>query len=533
MRPPSVVPGLEESSLAGSPSRTSAEEAGVAWSLLLACALVLLPRLAVFPFSENLYGDAVARTELAQRWLTAPHWIAHMDDGAFQYGPLHLYLVAGALALGIDREDAGRWVSLLFGVLSVLPLWSLSRRLSGTAGAWWATIGLALWGMHIQMSTTGGSESLGLFLVLWTLALFAQGLDENRFSPLFGSALVLNLACAVRYDCWLLVPLLSVLLYLGDKDRVAAITRGTFYLLLSLPFPLLWMQGNERVKGDPFAPIRYIESFHKAWVAEGVARWSSLGYRAQNLLFWPGVALLTLSPLIAWFGMRGMLQVWRKRREERWLIWVALVPTAYFTFRSAVLLDFVPLARFAISQVALLLPFVGEGYLATVEGRSATVRRTWATAALLLAIATPVTMALLTFRRDDTVAASLRPVSPISTNPPAVMQVASWLKTEVASRGGAAALDIDNHYWDLQIAFFSGLPDTRISRLRWDIFRKQLAEQHPEVLVRREGGALEHERDFLLLGTTVSFDGDGWEEVPGFERPWHVYRRAGSRAGSR
>jgi hypothetical protein len=109
------------------------------------------------------------------------------------------------------------------------------------------------------------------------------------------------------------------------------------------------------------------------------------------------------------------------------------------------------------------------------------------------------------------------------------MQVASWLKTEVASRGGAAALDIDKNYWDLQIAFFSGLPDTRISRLRWDIFRKQLAEQHPEVLVRREGGALEHERDFLLLGTTVSFDGDGWEEVPGFQRPWHVYRRAGSR----
>jgi hypothetical protein len=260
-----------------------------------------------------------------------------------------------------------------------------------------------------------------------------------------------------------------------------------------------------------------------------VARWTSLGYRAQNLVFWPGVALLTLSPLIAWFGMRGMVRVWRQRREERWLIWVALVPTAYFAFRSVVLLDFVPLARFAVSQVALLLPFVGDGYQATVEGRPMAVRRLWAGAALALAIAVPVTIGVLTFRRDDTVASSLRPVSPISTNPPAVMQVARWVKDEVASRGGAMALDIDDHYWDLQIAFFSGLPDTRISRLRWDIFRKQLAEQHPEVLVRREGGALEHERDFLLLGTTVSFDGDGWEEVPGFERPWHVYRRAGSR----
>src|SRR5262249_60314445 len=132
--------------------------------------------------------------------------------------------VGGGLRRGIGREAAGRWVGLLFGVLSVLPLWSLTRRLGGTQSAWWAVAGLALWGMHIQMSTTGGSESVGLFFVLWCLALFAEGVDENRFAPLFGSAMVLNLACAVRYDCWMLVPLLAVLLYLGDKGRGAAVT---------------------------------------------------------------------------------------------------------------------------------------------------------------------------------------------------------------------------------------------------------------------------------------------------------------------
>ena len=46
--------------------------------------------------------------------------------------------------------------------------------------------------------------------------------------------------------------------------------------------------------------------------------------------------------------------------------------------------------------------------------------------------------------------------------------------------------------------------------------------------MRREGGALEKEPDFLLQGDTISFDGDGWEEVSGFQRPWHVYRRAGT-----
>src|SRR5262249_1453962 len=170
MSTPSVAPRIEEpSSMAGSAPPVSSEEPGAFSPLLLACALVLLPRLAVFPWSENLYGDAVVRTELAQRWLQNPHWISHMDDGAFQYGPLHVYLVAGALALGIDREDAGRWVSLLFGVLTVLPLWSLSRRLAGIAGAWWAVAGLALWGVPIPMSTPPGSESGGPLPGPWGL----------------------------------------------------------------------------------------------------------------------------------------------------------------------------------------------------------------------------------------------------------------------------------------------------------------------------------------------------------------------------
>jgi hypothetical protein len=128
----------------------------------------------------------------------------------------------------------------------------------------------------------------------------------------------LNLACAVRYDCWLLIPLICVLLLVGDRDRIAGVTRSVCYGLLALPFVAAWMQGNERAKGDPFAPLRYIESFHRGWVAEGVARWTSAGYRAQNLFFWPGVALVTLSPLIAWFGVRGMMRIWRQRPDFRW-----------------------------------------------------------------------------------------------------------------------------------------------------------------------------------------------------------------------
>ncbi|HZH04210.1 MAG TPA: hypothetical protein VEY30_10515, partial [Myxococcaceae bacterium] len=91
----------------------------------------LLPRLSLMAYNENFYGDAVARTELALRWSAHPHWIASASDGAYQFGPLQLYLIGIALRLGFPIEDAGRWVSFGAGVASVLPLFFLSRRLFG------------------------------------------------------------------------------------------------------------------------------------------------------------------------------------------------------------------------------------------------------------------------------------------------------------------------------------------------------------------------------------------------------------------
>jgi 4-amino-4-deoxy-L-arabinose transferase-like glycosyltransferase len=493
--------------------------------LALLCAAVLLPRAIVFPFSENLYGDAVVRTELAEKWLDRPHWIASMDDGAYQYGPLHLYAVAAALASGLVKEDAGRWVSLLFGLLTVFPLYALTRRLFGYQAGVVAVLGLSVWGMHIQMSTTAGSEAMGLFLVLWVLDLYARGVEENRFGSLLASAAVLNLACAVRYDCWLLAPLLALLLLVGDKDRIAAVTRGVSFALATLPFPLVWMQGNEKARGSAFAPMAYIEAFHKTWVHDGVARWTATGYRAQNLVFWPATALLTLSPLLAYFGMRGMVHVFRTDKKRRWLVWVGLAPALYFTFRSAVLLNFVPLARFTVGQVALVLPFVLPGFDVAMAGRSTVTRRSWGVATAVVAVALPLAFTALTFRKDDSLASSLRPVTPLSTNPLAVMQVAHYLRSEVLPVGGAAVIDADPLYMDLQIGFFSGLPEERLARKRWEIFRERVVSAKPDTVVRYEGGGLDRETDLRVEGPTLYFAGQVFHEVPGFQRPWHVYRR--------
>lgn len=493
------------------------------WKLPLGLLLVaLVPRLLLFPLGENLYGDAVVRTELAEKWLAQPRWISSFQDGAFQFGPLHLYGVALFLKL-FPREDAGRALSLLFGVLSVLPLFALTRRLFDSRAALWACLAFSTWGMHLQFSTTAASESLALFLFLWALSLFARGLGENRAGPLLLSALVWNLACATRYDVWLFLPLLGLLLLWGTSDRVAGVTRALIFGLACLPFPLAWMQGNELAHGDPFFPIRNIHEFHLRWFGESEASWGAALFRGQNLLFWPGAALLTLSPLVALFGAAGMVRCFRRRPETRWLFWMALLPALYFTLRSTLLGSFAPLARFTAPQLVLLLPFVSEGF-DWLAGRGPYAR--WVAAgAIAVAVLLPLSLGAFTFRAEGKLQDALRPISPVTTNPRAVTRLARFLERELGPKDEALILDADPRYWDIQIGFFSGLPRQRLASLRLDTFEEVLRSADPRYLLRVEGGLLERSEGFQPLGPGVSFRGRHYAELPGFQPPFHLYLR--------
>lgn len=495
------------------------------WVLVLLLAAALLPRLVLLPWSENLYGDSVVRTELAERWLREPHLITAYGDGAFQFGPLHLYLVGAALAVVRDRALAGGLVSLVFGVLTVVPLFSLSRRLFGWRAGVWACLAFSAWGLHVQFSTTAASEALALFLVVSVFSLVAEALDENRLGPLFGAAVVLNLACATRYDAWLFIPLISLALVFWGEDRVAALARAFTFGLVCLPFPLLWMQGNELMHGDPFFPIRAVEQYHRDWSSQDLGRLGPVLPRLRNLFFWPAMALITLSPVVAWLGAVGMRWAWKERPELRWLVLMALVPAAYFTFRSAVLGNFVPLGRFTAAQLVLLLPFLLSGYEVALGSRPAGVRRAVAGVGAALAVALPLVVGLLTFRADGRVPDALRPLSPVTTNPAPIMQAARFLEENAARTGGSAVVDEDANFLDLQLAFYSDLPEERLARVRWETFRKHFNELRPEYLVRFQGGKLERDPGAKLEGRLLTLDGVVYEQLEGFTAPVLVYRR--------
>jgi hypothetical protein len=206
---------------------------------------------------------------------------------------------------------------------------------------------------------------------------------------------------------------------------------------------------------------------------------------------------------------------------------MALIPTAYYTFRAAVLLNFLPLGRFTVTQVVLVLPFVMYGFLACVRAWGALAGRAVAGGSIALAVALPLWLGLYTFRAEGGLRDVLRPVSPTSTNPEPVRRTADWLEAEVARKGKSLVLDSDDQYLDLQIGFFAGLPDERVVRLRWPGFRERIEKEQPEFLVRFEQGALTREPWVKLEGRVLRLGDLTYEEVDGFLPPVHVYRRAG------
>ena len=134
-------------------------------------------------------------------------------------------------------------------------------------------------------------------------------------------------------------------------------------------------------------------------------------------------------------------------------------------------------------------------------------------------------MGLYTFRVDGGARELFRPVSPTSTNLQPVMRAARFVEEEVTAKGGALVLDADASYQDLQLGFFTGLPDERLVRLRWPDFRERLEQTRPEYLVRFDEGALVREPGVALEGRTLTVGGVTYEELEGFSPPVHVYRR--------
>src|SRR4051812_42554032 len=102
--------------------------------LFLALALALLVRIPALALGVEHYGDAPVRIEIAERWAQEPHLWRGFGE-SYQYGPLHLSMLGGALRALPDRYLAPRLLSLLFGLAGVALIWLLAYRMRGANAA--------------------------------------------------------------------------------------------------------------------------------------------------------------------------------------------------------------------------------------------------------------------------------------------------------------------------------------------------------------------------------------------------------------
>ncbi len=409
-------------------------------------------------------------------------------------------------------------VSLLAGVLTALPLEALTRRLFGPAAATWAVVVFAFWGMHLQCSTTSASEALGLCLVLAAVERLSRWLEApSDRAALLACALWLDLACATRYDAWLLVPLVALLVL----QRARRLGPAALFTAAASAFALPWLFGNWVDRGDPLFPFRYIDGFHRTWYRSEEAIWGTPAYQLLCLGFWPGAALVTLTPPAALAGFRGLWRAWRSG-TARWLVLLVLAPAAAYTLRSVALASFVPLARFTVKELALLLPFVWIGAQGLFPPRAL---KAAAAAAGVGCAGWALGLGLACHRSSGPVVDTLRPVAATSTLEPALDAVAGWLEAQ-APPGSSLVVDEDPRgYDDLTLAYYSGFPYEAQARRRSPMYRVRLAARPPGLLVRFEGGTLEREGALVLSPGGATFEGLELEEGPRLHPRVRVYRR--------
>jgi hypothetical protein len=155
---------------------------------------------------------------------------------------------------------------------------------------------------------------------------------------------------------------------------------------------------------------------------------------------------------------------------------LAWVPAAYFTFRTVVLADFRPMARYAMVTAALSLPFADLARFRKL--------------ALAVLIATPLALVGLSWGREGRLAEWARPLSPVSSLPPGIAEASSWLKHN-ARPDDVVLLDGVWDYLDIPLAFAAGLPDEQWIRVRWtDDFEQRLKRHDPTLLVLIYQGTL-------------------------------------------
>jgi hypothetical protein len=272
-------------------------------------------------FASTTEGDAFARVQYAWLWLKTPELIT---NGIWL--PLQTYYTALALWLTQEFYYTPILINIVLSAVTAVPLYWFTRREFGARWDWFVAIAFITYPIALRNSLMPLSDTPFAFLV--ALALPFLSLARSREGKLWHgvmAGLCLTLAAALRYEAWLMVPLLGSVLWRRPKHLI-------YFVCTALLFPLFWLGGSALVQGDPLFSFHF-QAIDTAKTLAERGGMSPLKRIARGLFF-PGILCFGMSVMIFILSLWGAgVTLWQRHRQSIWLIsFLGLL--ALFSYKS-------------------------------------------------------------------------------------------------------------------------------------------------------------------------------------------------------
>ena len=314
--------------------------------IILILGLGFVSRLIALPFSTTIHSDAVERFYLAQHWLDNPNIITH---GLWL--PLHIYLIAGAIWLVKEPILGPILLNICFSVATAIPLYFFTKNEFGKPASWFVPCAFLFYPVAFRNSLQALSDTPFAFFVAMALLFISRSRKTNgSWKDALIAALFLNLSAMLRYEGWILIPLLAVLLWRKPKILLT-------FCLCSTIFPIFWMVGNYIHYGS----FLYSIKAHKAVELDSrqFKEVMTTTERILRIIFFPSILIFGMTLFVFILSVWGAIKSLYKRKKKS----IFLIPFAglfVFYFFNAVTDSLAMEARYSLILGLLLLPFSTE-----------------------------------------------------------------------------------------------------------------------------------------------------------------------------
>ena len=421
---------------------------------------------------DNMSGDGAGHVEMALRILEDPGLLLNWDGAC---STLYKYGIASFLWFWRDPILAPRVFTALFGIFLVVPYYGTLKILFDRTIAFFATLTLVFYPLHvIQSSVTTSDVVYYFFLFSAFYYLFSYTIVRERLSVLLLSVLSFNIASLLRFEGWIFIPVFFM--FLWPKGKKPAF----LYLVLSLVFPCALLALNQIVHQDLFYSFNAASRTGRASIALGRFLYDSRWWS------WLDVLWRSSGPSLVIGGLSGIVLAFLMRQKRQLSIFFLVLWLA-FTI-STVAARMVCGVRYSIIFGLFLIPytlFFVDRLLAFLRLRRIVF--------LILALLSILTIDFAQALQQET----HRTGELFCITPPGVINIAKWLKDHVRAEETLIISNGPGGGFQNSIMLRSGVPHPKCMLLYVPLLRRGPFNNKKDF----EQYIWEHRTNYLVLNS--------------------------------